>query len=150
MQHRGYTLIELLAVVAVLGLAAGVGIPPLVRLVGGSPLDRACHAVHMGDLRARHLASGSGLELDLAEDGLSSRSATTEHRVMVDAGTTLSWQTSEGNPLRRLMIDPRGRSIDVQVQVTVGADRRRFLVAGISGEWSEVLPSKPTLPPVAP
>jgi len=148
--HRGYTLIELLAVVVVLGLAAGIGIPPLVRLVGGSPLDRACHAIRTGDLRARQLASGGGLELDLVEDGLSSRSTTPEHRVIIDPGTTLTWLTADGNPLRRLMIDPRGRSIDLQVEVTIGRDHRRFLVAGISGEWSEVLPNKPTLPPVGP
>lgn len=150
MHRHGYTLIELLAVVVVLGLAAGIGIPPLVRLVGGSPLDRASHAVRAGDLQARQLARGTGLNLDLLDDGVASRTTTPEHRVVMEPGSSVAWSTPDGKPLRTLTIDSRGRSIDLLVEVRVGRDRRRYLVSGISGEWSEFLSQKTTIPQASP
>jgi prepilin-type N-terminal cleavage/methylation domain-containing protein len=147
-RHHGYTLIELLAVVVVLGLVAGVGVPPLVRMVGGSPLDRACQAVRDADRHARRLAHGRGIEFDLLSDGFDSRTASVEHSLRLAPGSSVSWLTADGKPLRRLAMNSRGRSVDMRVGVIVARDRREFQVSGISGEWFEIRRAEPPKVPV--
>lgn len=138
-RNPGYTLIELLAVVVVLGLAAGIGIPPLVRMAGGTPLDRACATLRGGDARARLLARETALDLtfDLEPTGLRCRTARHPLEVSLPEGAIVTWLAVDGRPLRSLAINPRGRSQDLIIQVTVARDARRFRLLGLSGEWNE-------------
>lgn len=147
MHVRGYTLIELLAVVVILGLAAGLGIPPLARMASGNPLERACQTMNAGDRRARQLALGNGLEVDLLAEGLRSRSAAIAHEAMIASGGVLTWSTLDGRQLQRLVIDHRGHSKDLLVEITIGQQQRKYLVSGISGEWAEQN-AKPLASPV--
>jgi prepilin-type N-terminal cleavage/methylation domain-containing protein len=138
-RHPGYTLIELLAVVVVLGLAAGIGIPPLVRLAGGTPLERACALLRDGDARARMLARGTGRELafELDAGGMRCRAAREPLEALLPEGVSAEWLATDGQPLRTLTIDSRGRSRDLSLRLRAVGASRRFHLLGLSGEWDE-------------
>jgi prepilin-type N-terminal cleavage/methylation domain-containing protein len=148
--HRtAYTLIELLAVVVVLGMLASIGIPPLARAATGTPLERACRAVQTCEQRARQDARGTGVDLDLTADGIHPVGAPPAE-ALVGPEVALAWRSAADAPLRRLHIDRHARSVDLVVEIRHGELRRRFLVSGISGEWTEALAAAPVPAPAPP
>jgi len=77
MQSQGYTLLELITVLLILGAAAAVVAPSLSGLVR-SPLDAAAEraAALLQDARAAAVRSGSPVAVDLSTDGRELRSPT--------------------------------------------------------------------------
>jgi len=141
--QRAYTLIELLTVVIIVGLIAGIGIPPLVRQVGSTPLDRTGLLLRTADRQGRDLAMTGEVEVEIEvlSDGMNHRTANDEARVVCESDVTLTWQTTTGKPLHRFTLDRHGRSLDVVVEIAAGRERRRYTVSGISGEWSQEMPA---------
>ncbi len=144
MRQDAYTLIELLAVVVILGLAASLGVPSLVRSVNGQSLDRVCRDLRDAEHRARHLALGRGMELELSTDGFACTQPDLPCAFRAAPGGSVIWSNTEGRSKKRLAINQRGRSEDLWVEVTLREQSRFFFVSGISGEWSVNIERTPT------
>jgi general secretion pathway protein H len=78
MGARGYTLLELITVLLILGAAAAVVAPSLFSGLMRSPLDAAAEraAALLQDARAAAARSGSPVTVDLSSDGRELRSPT--------------------------------------------------------------------------
>lgn len=140
-----YTLIELLAVVVLLALLAGLALPALVRTARTDPLDRAVSAARSACHQLRVLAVGSAVHAELTPAGFTAyriRDGGNEGATLVDlrldADLDMTWSNGSGNPLTRIAIDHRGRSEDLLVTMRAGSRHRRFRISGISGEWLDL------------
>jgi hypothetical protein len=127
MQRTGYTLIELLA---------GLGAPALVRRVGDSSIERVSAILRQGHEQARFLSFSRGMDVTLGQDGMGDAHDADNFSVQLPTGASVSWLTHDEKPLRLLSLDARGRSVDFLVEIVRGSDRRRYRIAGISGEWN--------------
>jgi general secretion pathway protein H len=78
MRSRGYTLLELITVLLILGAAAAVVAPSFFSGLVRSPLDAAAEraAALLEDARAAAVRSGSPVTVDLSIDGRALRSPT--------------------------------------------------------------------------
>ena len=78
MRSQGYTLLELITVLLILGVAAAVVAPSLFSGLVRSPLDRAAEraAALLQDARAAAVRSGSPVAVDLSTNGRELRSPT--------------------------------------------------------------------------
>jgi general secretion pathway protein H len=78
MRSRGYTLLELITVLLILGVAAAVVAPSFFSGLVRSPLDAAAEraAALLEDARAAAVRSGSPVTVDLSIDGRELRSPT--------------------------------------------------------------------------
>lgn len=146
MRLRGYTLVELLAVVILLGLMAGLGVPALVRMAQGDPLDRAIASLRSSISDLRRSAFGSGCQVDVTMSGWISDGRQLP-ALRVDPAIHLTWLQTDGQILQQLIFDRKGRSTDWQIEIR-HEDRRKFYrISGISGEWLELI--NRTVPQVA-
>ena len=77
-EARGYTLLELIVVLLILGAAAAVVAPSVASLLWRSPLDEAAEraAALLHDARAAAARSGSSVTVALSADGRELRSPT--------------------------------------------------------------------------
>ena len=77
-EARGYTLLELIVVLLILGAAAAVVAPSVASLLWRSPLDEAAEraAALLHDARAAAARSGSSVTVELSADGRELRSPT--------------------------------------------------------------------------
>lgn len=141
-RRHAFTLIETLAVVALIGLAAVVMTPMLVGATDATRLDDALRRFLDLDARARLLArQESGVEIHL-QSGSIGLSVGGER----DAEIISIWQhgeritieavSVEGDPIERVSYDRVGRSQDLDVSVIVGDTRRSVWIAGLTG-WVE-------------
>jgi prepilin-type N-terminal cleavage/methylation domain-containing protein len=137
MPRRAYTLIETLAVLVVLGLVAALGVPALARSAGGDPVARAVAAVAAVDQRLRQSALGRGGELRFSAGRIEAWVVgDSQPLAVVDAGPVITGRLQpRGEPLRTLVIDTDGRSLDAELWLTVGERRQHVSVLGLSGEW---------------
>lgn len=146
MRSRAYTLVELLAVVILLGLMAGLGVPALVRMAQGDPLDRAVAGVRSRVADLQRFACGLGCRVDLTMAGWIA-DARLAPALRVDPSIHLTWLQTDGRALRQLIFDHRGRSVDWQIEIRHEDRRRSYRISGISGEWLELING--SIPPVA-
>jgi prepilin-type N-terminal cleavage/methylation domain-containing protein len=139
--RNGYTLIELLAVVMVLGLVSAVVAPAFTRSASGDPIDHAVAALHAGDHRMRLHAIGSGGRTVLEAHGFTYAPAVDDKNddpgivVALDSDIEVTWTDDRQNSLREVTIDPRGRTRDLGVAIRARGSQRSFQIHGISGEW---------------
>lgn len=138
-RRHAFTLIETLAVVALIGLAAVVMTPMLVGATDATRLDDASRRFLDLDARARQLARrDSGVEL---------RTQSGSVRLTVggerEEETVLTWQHGEhiaieaasvdGESIERVSYDRAGRSQDLDITISVGGMRRSVRIAGLTG-----------------
>lgn len=146
--RSAYTLIELLAVVMVLSLMAGLTVPTLARRAAGDPVDAAIARLLDEEARVRCLAVGRGASLELASDGFiaafdvsadvaAGAADAAELPLHLGGLLTTSWSDHD-QPVARLRIDRYGRSRDLVLAVDDGRTVRRYRLAGLSGEWSRL------------
>jgi prepilin-type N-terminal cleavage/methylation domain-containing protein len=139
----GYTLIELLAVIALLVLAAALSFNFLVRrtdleLLGAvagqiERFDHSCRGAVVGKGGAI-VAAGQHWYLEIDADDPSMNSTTpldlsAPNAYLIDAG---------GNRIDRLDLDARGRSVDAIVKMGINGQEWSLAVLGLSGEWSQI------------
>lgn len=134
--EAGYTLIELLAVVMLLGLVAGAGGGMVQRAAQPDPVERArgMLADWFTDLRqdrpVRLLLTSTGCGV---EDADGNDSCTLRFPDGI-----LRWRDGQGHDLTTLACDAHGWSPDCQVEVQHGDLRFRLERLGLSGEWHVV------------
>jgi prepilin-type N-terminal cleavage/methylation domain-containing protein len=137
MRRSGYTLIEVLAVVAIAGLVAAAITPALVRVATSDPLSRAVHQVREADRLARQQAVGLGGFWSVADERVVSGIAgwhVSDDRLPSHCAVVFQ-RADDGSPLERMTFDRAGCSGDVLVQITVTDQVRRFRILGLSGAW---------------
>jgi len=142
-KHRsGYTLIELLAVVTLMGLITWLFLPALVRRAAGDPLADTIRSLCAFEHHQRGQAVGHGAQLDLEAIGITAvvgnamASAPDEFRCADD--TLLFWRDDHDHALRALDIDCRGRSQDAILLISRKGVDRRLRLQGLTGIWSEM------------
>lgn len=143
MIRPGYTLIEVLAVVALLGLVAVLVAPSLTRAVMTDPVARGARLARDADRAARQHAVGQGAVLSL-RDG---RLVTTVAKEPIAStpmpdGTTVRWRAVDDTPLEAVAFDRGGRSVDLLVEISSPTQQRRYRILGLTGAW-EALASEP-------
>jgi prepilin-type N-terminal cleavage/methylation domain-containing protein len=133
----GYTLLELLAVILILGMLTVLAGPILLRRLRPDPLGTASTGLRQAEAEIRRLAVGSGARLDLRVDGLEWRGpAGLAVAYRCPATVAVSWRGVEpAVPLSTLTIDDHGRSPDMMVTIASGAATATWLVSGLSGAW---------------
>ncbi len=136
MRQSAYTLIEVLAVVAIAGLVAAAVTPALVRVATSDPLTRTVHLVREADRLARQQAVGVGGSWGITDERLIS-GIPGWHLVddRLPTGSTVVVQRDDGSALDRVVLDRAGVSADVVVLFTVAQQVRRFRILGLSGAW---------------
>ncbi len=137
MPRRAYTLIEVLAVVAIAGLVAAAVTPALVRVATGDPLTDVVRQVREFDRLARQQAVGVGGTWSVAEGRLVAGIAgwLTPEFTIPAGGTVSLIRPSDGSAVEHLSIDRSGSSGDVLVVITAAGRSRSFRVLGMSGSW---------------
>jgi prepilin-type N-terminal cleavage/methylation domain-containing protein len=136
MRHHGYTLVEVLAVTVVLGLLAGIGVPPLVRTIAGDPLARAS-ATLARDLRdARAAAFGRPLALTLAADGFASADGRPSAS-RLPATVQAEWRR-DSRTATRLELDRRGHGPDTALILRHEGRELRYAIDGLTGRWTRL------------
>lgn len=140
MHRRAYTLIEVLVVVIIVGLIAALGVPAVVRQIGSTPLERTVLLLRTADRQARALAVSGDVEVVVTSDGMSHRSKTDVAQTLCEPGITLAWSSPAGKPVHGFTVDRHGRTQDVVVEITIGDERQRYALFGLSGEWSRITP----------
>jgi prepilin-type N-terminal cleavage/methylation domain-containing protein len=139
--RRAYTLIEVLVVVIIVGLIAGLGVPAVVHQIGSTPLERTLLLLRTADHQARALAVAAVVEVVVTPDGMSHRTATGVTPTECEPGVTLVWLSPTGKPVSGFTVDRHGRTQDLVVEIAAGDERHRYAIFGISGEWSRIMPA---------
>ncbi|MBA3938949.1 MAG: type II secretion system protein [Planctomycetes bacterium] len=139
-RHRGpsgYTLVELLAVVLILGMLTVLAGPILVRRLQVDPVAAASEGLRQAQAEVRRLAVGSGARLSLRSDGLEWRGpAGLGVAYHCPDGVAVQWRgLAPALPMADLVIDARGRSGDVLVTISKGPARATWVISGLSGAW---------------
>lgn len=145
---RAYTLVELLAVVALLALGVTMLTPMLVGAGASSRLDSAAIGIINLDARARLIAQGHGgarLEMD-GDGGIAleegpvdpSRPAPADNPKptwLAPTGLGVSIRSDTGERIGTIVYDAAGRSRDYEVILDEPPARRVIRIAGLTG-WT--------------
>lgn len=139
MKRRAFTLIETLAVVTLIGLAAVLLSPLLLGVAGSSRIDNAMRRALDLDARARLVAQGDRGAVIVIGDNTwtllidnkwkSETIAEWNHGAM----TEINVSTGEGEMLNRIVYDAAGRSVDLNISVGHGALNQKTQIAGLTG-----------------
>ena len=141
MRRRGYTLIEVLAVVAILGLVAVAVSPSLARALVTDPVARAARLVRDADRAARQQAAGGGAVLVIRDGRLLTTVANEVISTLTLPNTvSVAWSTDSGAPVESLSLDRGGRSIDVFIDIRSPTLTKRFHILGLTGAWLALEP----------
>jgi prepilin-type N-terminal cleavage/methylation domain-containing protein len=148
---RGFTLIEMLAVVALLGLISSVAVVSLTRVDGASAMQSARWGLMNLDAQARIAArtqesaaiirvldGGSRLAANLAtaHEGAWSASLALPHGTVI---RFLGGQKMWGQSLDGLYIDRIGRSADATIEIAgQSGQSERWLLHGVTGQFSRL------------
>lgn len=148
LRYRAFTLIEMLAVVVLLGLMASVAVVSLVQADDSAALQSARWGVANLDARARLAARTQGCAMLLrGADGGSVLAAEPSSPAKggwstafsLPRGTKLQLFSAagiSGQPLDALLIDRTGRSADVMFEITSEAGRsERWFLHGLTGPF---------------
>lgn len=145
----GFTLVETLAVVALLALAMSVGVVQLSGATRRARVEAALHALSQADGAARSLAfAGTPISLRVGEGGqevvvLDRRSGTPMSRRSLPSRVRASFGTLAGGSLVSLEFDAAGRCVDHLRVLTV--EERAASVVRVSGTtgWSQAIGGVP-------
>lgn len=149
--RRGFTLIEMLAVVAILGLIASVAVVSLARADRSRAMQSARWGLMNLDAQARIAArtqgcaaiirtndDGSRLAANLAfaHEGAWSASLALPHGTAI---RFIGGQETGGPFLGGLYIDRAGRSLDATIEIAgEGAPAERWLLHGLTGQFTRI------------
>lgn len=145
--RRAYTLIEVLAVVAIAGLVAAAVTPALVRVATSDPLHEAVRQVRAVDRLARQQAVGVGGAWSVVDGRLVSSIAgwqPPDDRLPTGCSVSVH-RAADGALMERLPLDHTGCSGDVLVVITAPGRSRSFRILGLSGAWSTELVGEPAM-----
>jgi len=139
MPRRAYTLVEVLAVTVLLGLVAGLGVPPLLRSIAGDPLGRAAGRLALAFRDARALAYGQRLGIELEAGGFTIAATDDRARSSLPGArlpeTVQATWSRNGRPIRLLELDARGHGLDTDVVLRQDARELHFTIDGLTGAW---------------
>lgn len=135
--RQAYTLIEVLAVVAIAGLVAAAVTPALVRAATSDALSEAVRQVRAVDRLARQQAVGVGGAWSVVDGRMVSGIAGWQpHDDRLPTGCSVSvHRAADGALMERLSLDHTGCSGDVVVVITAPGQSRSFRILGLSGAW---------------
>lgn len=136
--RRGFTLVEILAVVALIALVFITTAPTLVGVAGTGSLDAATERFIDLDARARLLAStGCGAVLEQDDGGWVVRSGAADGSDPVaqwrPRGVSISLRSLQGDIITGIRYNTRGRSVDYLARIDHDGGFRRVSVAGLTG-----------------
>lgn len=140
MRRGGYTLIEVLAVVALTALVTAAMSPGLVALATSDPLTKAIHQVREHDRLARQQAVGSGGSWRIRDGRLIADIAGWPAPVIdlpPDCYVAIHGGDDE-QALGRVVLDRSGCSGDMRVILTHGQQQRRYRLHGLTGAWEAI------------
>jgi prepilin-type N-terminal cleavage/methylation domain-containing protein len=130
---RAFTLVEILAVLALLGLLAGLGSTFALRQLRQDPLATATAALARQLQAARLLArQGAGATITLGPAGL----GLPDPAATFPEAVTCHWRSAgdpRGREPTRWPLDGRGRGPDLRVRLQAGTVTKELLIAGLSG-----------------
>ncbi len=148
---RGFTLIEMLAVVVLLGLIASVGVVSLARADGASAMQSARWGLMNLDALARIAArtQGSAVVIRTLDDGsrLAANLAVAHEGAWsasldLPHGTVIRFpggQETWSQPLDGLYIGRTGRSADATIEIAgQSGQSERWLLHGWTGQFSRL------------
>lgn len=156
-QHagRGFTLVEMLAVVVLLGLIASVAIVSLVRADDAAAIQSARRGIANLDAQARLGAQtqGSAIVIHTLDDGarlVANSSSSSEGgwsaSFNLPRKTAIQFfegQGTENRSLEGLYIDRAGRSADVTIEIISGSGQaQRWFLCGLTGQLARLKPGK--------
>lgn len=129
---NGFTLVEALVVLAVVGLAAGIAFPQLDRAIGAVRARQARSDVSSALLTTRALAlrTGTVADLTIEQDGTGYSISGGEPHVL--AGNA----SIEGKP-GQIRFFPDGTSLGGSLTLTTGVGRTTYLIGRDLGDLSE-------------
>ncbi len=139
MHRPGFTLVEILAVVTIMGLLAAVGVPVVVGWAGAAREREWYPRLQDAERSVRIAAIGQGRVVELLADGLAERdqrSGAPHDLVRIPESWRLIWEAPDGAALGRLAYDHHGRSSDVRLRARVGDREFHATLSGLTGEWS--------------
>ena len=136
--RRGLTLIEALAVVALLSLATGALSVSMADRSDGYRLQRSLEEISSADRRARLFARAHGpVELAFEESWVLVRTLGDEPEILavrkLDTGVSLRVRTMDDHSVESIRIDRRGRSDDYDVMASLGETRKELHLCGLTG-----------------
>lgn len=144
----GFTLVEMLAVVMLLGLIASVAVVSLTRADGASAMQSARWGLINLDARARLAArtEGCGVIVRSVENGsrlVADVRSTADDRwtssVDLRTGVRIAFfngQDGRGEAASALLIDRTGRSADMTVEISIqSGPSEQWLLYGLTGQF---------------
>jgi prepilin-type N-terminal cleavage/methylation domain-containing protein len=137
MRLDGYTLVEVLAVVAITALVAVAVTPGFMRVTAPDPLSQALQVLHEVDRLARQQAVGLGGSWSVLDgQPVSSIPGWQPTVVTLPAECGVMIQGNDGETvLEQVVLDRAGCSADLRLLVTCGERTRRFRIHGLCGRW---------------
>ena len=126
----GFTLIEIIVVLAILGLAVGVAVPLLARHQGGAALAAAAAELRAALAAARQEAIGDARTVAFTGDAVEGYRIDGHHRPLAAAPSGLRVVTEGGT---RISFFPSGGSSGGRVVLHTDAARREIEVDAITG-----------------
>lgn len=139
-----FTLVELLAVLVVLGMAVSVAAVGLSSRSIEAELSDAVSSIASLDTSARVLGrKGHVTELRYDDTGgrLQLIDRCCDDAIAIERGLSAkisleAWEQPTGTPIRSVVVDRRGQSVDYQVRVSSGELSMALTFAGLTG-WYE-------------
>lgn len=145
--RNALTLIELLAVILLLGLVAGSAIVNLGSMDGSARMEETAHQIRQLDRAARQLARTEGaaiiarrnkaLVLQQPRTGESARQFTAAD------GIEIQLHGTDEQLLDAIAYDASGRSADLRIAITNGEWTRSFIIHGLTGAVEEIRERQP-------
>ena len=134
-QARGFTLVEVLAIVVILGLTAMITGPSLARSFAGDPVNETVQQLSQAWLQARMAALDVGGVLECTAGRM--RFVATGGRAEeypLDSRVQVTWRGTipAGSPAR-IIIDRKGRCVDLRVDLRYGTTSTTIQLSGLSG-----------------
>jgi general secretion pathway protein H len=129
---RGFTLLELLVVIAVIGLLAAAGAQTMIR--SSADLERQANRVEQRLYLARKQARESGLPvaIECVRPGREQGRLAMEEISRGEMSAARSYRG--GHPVDRVTFYPDGSASGATIEIRVGEKRARLSVDWLSGE----------------
>ncbi|MDA3961795.1 MAG: prepilin-type N-terminal cleavage/methylation domain-containing protein [Planctomycetota bacterium] len=135
--RRGLTLLEVLLVVAILGMVAAVLVPRLAARSQVAPTVRAARQLAQLDARLREQARSTSSAITVRVDarGWHAENAPTAVLWAAPSGLAMHLRDFTGERVSQFTIDGAGRGPDLALILRSGDVQQRVRVFGLSGQW---------------
>jgi prepilin-type N-terminal cleavage/methylation domain-containing protein len=144
MNHRAFTLIELLAVLVILGVVTALGLGGLAAADTSSKRQSFDSALRDLDAKARLLARMHGavvVEFEEAQIHVRERtSLATRWNLPIPDDAQVLAHSLDGSQLQSVLIDAAGRTMDVRITRHWGDLSRHWSLEGFTGTWTRENP----------